>query len=456
MPAITINRDETHLGYIDLSKSELRNARVQNLGSAPSSPVAGQIYYDTGGNILYYYNGSTWVSAAGGGIPLTIIDAKGDLIVGTANDTAARKAVGADGTFLVAASGQSDGLQWRVLASGDIGTALLQEKIATADLTDWPRVAALDLNSQKITGLADGTATDHAATFGQLNAILEGKKWKQDPVGAATTAALPSLTYSSGAGTLTATANAALAAQDGVTLLAGDSLLVKNQASTFQDGIYTVTQVGNGSTPFILTRRADGSTATELTGGATVYVAGGTTQGGDVYTQTATLGNLTSDAQTWTKTGDTNVVYTADGTTITLTGTQFAVTALGIGTGQLAASAVTEAKLNTSVAGNGLAGGGGTPLSVNTGNGLTISGDNVIVDTAITVRKAVGALTGGANSEVLTHNLGTRDVQVTIRNNASPYDDVDVYCEATTTNTVTIYAATGQNLPASYRWLVIG
>lgn len=74
----------------------------------------------------------------------------------------------------------------------------------------------------------------------------------------ATTAALPACTYangSSGVGaTLTGNSNGALAAQDGVTLVANDLILVKDQSSGLQNGLYTVTQVGTGGTPFILTR----------------------------------------------------------------------------------------------------------------------------------------------------------------------------------------------------------
>ena len=51
---------------LDFAKYEARNIRGHQLGAAPSSPVTGQLYYNTGDNTLYWWDGTAWVSARGG------------------------------------------------------------------------------------------------------------------------------------------------------------------------------------------------------------------------------------------------------------------------------------------------------------------------------------------------------------------------------------------------------
>lgn len=121
--------------------------------------------------------------------------------------------------------------------------------------------------------------------------------WK-DPVRASSTAALPASTYASGV--LTANVNGAIAAQDGVTLVLGDSLLVPFQAAGLQNGIYTLTQVGSGSAPWKLTRRSDSDTTGKLLAGSRVAVTEGTAYGGREWrldtTGTITIGTT---SQSW-------------------------------------------------------------------------------------------------------------------------------------------------------------
>jgi hypothetical protein len=50
--------------------------RTPRLAAAPSSPIVGEMYYDTVANTLYYWNGTAWQSAAKGEVGATVASAK--------------------------------------------------------------------------------------------------------------------------------------------------------------------------------------------------------------------------------------------------------------------------------------------------------------------------------------------------------------------------------------------
>jgi hypothetical protein len=127
---------------IDLSKNQLLNAAIQNLASAPSSPVAGQIYFNTVDLAVYFWDGSAWVNVSG------------------------------DITAVIAGAGLTGG--------GTSGSVTLDVNVDNATIevvSDTVRVKDLGITSAKIN---DGAVTtiklaDNAVTFAKFQQIGASK-----------------------------------------------------------------------------------------------------------------------------------------------------------------------------------------------------------------------------------------------------------------------------------------
>ena len=124
---------------------------------------------------------------------------------------------------------------------------------------------------------------------------IPGAAFKKS-VRVATTAAL---TVTATTTTLTNSGTLAALVIDGVTLAVNDRVLVKNQATAAQNGIYTVTNAGSASVAWVLTRAADADTSAEISC-AIVAIDAGATYGSDLWTNTFKATNtLGTTAMNW-------------------------------------------------------------------------------------------------------------------------------------------------------------
>jgi hypothetical protein len=127
--------------------------------------------------------------------------------------------------------------------------------------------------------------------------------------------------------TLTADTNRALTTLDGASVALNDRVLIKNQTDQTQNGIYTLTTVGSGSVPFVLTRAtdADNNPTGEMKNGDEVYCIGGTQNGGKSFINSTTVDPIVIGTTAITfseyyaalpaQTGNSGKYLTTDGTT---------------------------------------------------------------------------------------------------------------------------------------------
>ncbi len=212
-------------------------------------------------------------------------------------------------------------------------------------------------NYEERAGFTDNSLTNKK----YVDTVAQGLDIK-DAVRVGTTANLTA-TYSNGSSgvgaTLTNSSTQAALVIDGITMVVNDRVMVKDQSTGAQNGLYKVTNIGSGSTNWVLTRTPDGDESTEVNGGSFFFVQEGTVNGDNGYV-TTNDGNPTigTDAITFeqfsgagqvsagsalSKSGNILDVNT-DGSSIEVSSDALRVKALGITNAMLAGS-ITTAKL---------------------------------------------------------------------------------------------------------------
>lgn len=524
-----------YLSGIDLTKTELQNARIHQLATAPGSPVSGQIYYNTTDNKSYYYNGSSWVDMTGGaGSPnngtlaltvsagatntsVTVGTGTGfsantssnltyDIDVGPALSNLATVMTGAGTGFLKKNGADGYTLDTATYITGNQSITLSGDATGSGTTAITVAISAATVTGKALTGYAVGTNTALAATdtilaaFGKVQAQINAKANSSTTIagyGITDTVSQLLTGYASGS-------NTALAATDSIVGAFGKVQGQLNaKLSAEADTLATVT--GRGATTSTAVSITNATASTTSSTGALV-VTGGVGVGGNanVGGNLTVTGNLTINGTTTTQ---NSTVVTIDDPVFTLggdtapgaddnkdRGIEFryhngTVAKLGFfgyddSTGKFTfipdatnTSEVfsgTKGVIDATILGADVSGAVAVATKVDNGNsasdlafwtGTQSQYDAIgskdantlyhITDAAAPPRKYSAAIAGTATSEVITHNLNSRDVCVQLVRAGTPWDTVEADVEMTSVNTITLRFATAPSA-GEYRITVIG
>ena len=252
----------------------------------------------------------------------------------------------------------------------------------------------LDFNSAaRILNLPDPTLAQHPATKAYVDSAVEGLAWK----GSVRVATVASITLSGPGATI-----------DGVAMAANDRVLVKDQSTASQNGIYVWS---GAATP--MTRAADANTFPELEQ-AIITVEEGTSAGA-AFRQSAVNGTIDSSAVNWTNFGTSAPAATES--------------VAGI------AEIATQGEADTGTDDQRIV----TPLKMANWAGRKRKHTQNFGD-------------GSATSYNIDHNFNTREVHVEVYRNSGSYDTV--LCDVTrpSVNRVTLAFAAA---PASNAFTVV-
>lgn len=177
--------------------------------------------------------------------------------------------------------------------------------------------SAVTITGGSITGMPSPTLASDVATKAYADAISGGFHVIPGLPSArlATAAVLPNTpTYANGASgvgaTLTAGANSTITV-DGTVAALSDVVVVNTQASALQNGIYTVTTAGDGSTPWVLTRSTSFDSAAEMTVGSLISVTAGSTNSGRTFALAATTTTVGTTAVNFNLYSSSTLQWTA-------------------------------------------------------------------------------------------------------------------------------------------------
>jgi hypothetical protein len=465
---------------INLNKNELQNARIQGLSTAPSSPVTGQIYYDTSNNTMYYYNGLSspngpWMSMSGS--TEVIQDVIGSAVLGgvglsaTYNDTAGTTTIDLDNTAVTAGSyGSSTAIptftvdaQGRLTAAGTatVATTLsIAAESGTADtvnlLTDTLTFAAgeginttVTDNTITIAGEDASTSNKGVASFNSDDFnTTDGHVELEDTV-------VKTVTTDSGALTPSGHGLSILGGEGidvthtgtSITVAGEDATTTNKGVASFADADFTVTTGAVTIKNVNLATQTTGNYIATIAGTANEVEVSGS--GSENSAVTIGLPNDVTITNNLTVGGNLNVT----GTINSVNTTQVNIVDNKI-------------NLNTDFTGTPTADAG---IRVERGDGADVeilwneTNDNWTLTNNGTnyhaiVRKFASDITTTESAPftfTATHNLGTRDVTVQVFATASPYNQIECDVDHTSTSVVTLTFAAAPTA-GQYRVVITG
>ena len=387
------------LTNIDLNQNQLINATLQQVASNPTTGnFEGRLVYHTGEDVIKVWSGTAWRT----------------LLASTAQTGGAANGVisgGANATALTIAESNGQTTITPNLATSSIAGLLTAADFtkladATADATA-SKLVIRDASGQA--KVADPTLAAHIATKGYVDAARQGLDVKQ------------SVRVASTANVVVATGLEAGQVIDGVTLVAGDRVLLKNQTTTSQNGIYVAVSSGAASR----SSDANGTVDTgELKSGTFAFVEEGTVNfdSGFVVSTDGTIA-VGTDAITWTQFSGAGSFDAGDG--LSKTGTQVNVnvtanrTAITADAIDISANYVGQSSITTlGTITTGVWGSGATDIAVASGgtgasDAATARTNLGIVTSAGTLTTSTPALARIAKQECAASASGTSTTAVT-------------------------------------------